>query len=161
MDNRADVRIIIPHISHQPSHSSPCPFPSSITNHPCPSPSRYLKVIDKFFNNYISCFITAGNVKFLLLHQPTGSTTTTAPSGLTTTTSSLTNTSSASSSTRNSTSIGANPTSPQTEEAIKNFFQEVYENYIKAIMSPFYRVNQEIKSPVFRSRVAAVGRKYL
>jgi len=37
----------------------------------------------------------------------------------------------------------------------------VYENYIKAIMSPFYRVNQEIKSPVFRSRVAAVGRKYL
>ncbi|KAK3332522.1 Sedlin [Cercophora scortea] len=101
----------------------------------------YLKVIDKFFNNYISCFMTAGNVKFLLLHQPT--------------------TPVSSSSTRNSTSIGANPQSPQTEEAVKNFFTEVYENYVKAIMSPFYKVNMEIRSPVFRSRVAAAGRKYL
>ncbi|KAK0621223.1 Sedlin [Bombardia bombarda] len=101
----------------------------------------YLKVIDKFFNNYISCFITAGNIKFLLLQQPT------TPVGST--------------STRNSTSIGANPTSPQAEEAIKNFFTEVYENYVKAIMSPFYKVNMEIKSPVFRARVAAAGRKYL
>ncbi|KAK3682721.1 Sedlin [Podospora appendiculata] len=101
----------------------------------------YLKVIDKFFNNYISCFMTAGNVKFLLLHQPT--------------------TPVSSTSTRNSTSIGANPQSPQTEEAIKNFFTEVYENYVKAIMSPFYKVNMEIRSPVFRSRVAAAGRKYL
>lgn len=101
----------------------------------------YLKVVDKFFNNYISCFMTAGNVKFLLLHQPT------APVSST--------------SSRNSTSIGANPTSPQTEEAIKSFFSEVYENYIKAIMSPFYKVNMEIRSPVFRARVVAAGRKYL
>jgi len=28
-------------------------------------------------------------------------------------------------------------------------------------MSPFYKANMEIKSPVFRSRVAAAGRKYL
>jgi len=28
-------------------------------------------------------------------------------------------------------------------------------------MSPFYKVNMEIKSPVFRARVAAAGRKYL
>ncbi|KAL2181245.1 Sedlin [Thermothelomyces heterothallicus CBS 202.75] len=102
----------------------------------------YLKVIDKFFNNYISCFITGGNVKFLLLHQPTA-------------------TASGASSTRNSTSVGANPTSPQTEEAIKNFFNEVYENYVKTIMSPFYKANMEIRSPVFRQRVAAAGRKYL
>ncbi|KAK3295507.1 Sedlin [Chaetomium fimeti] len=80
----------------------------------------YMKVIDKFFTNYISCFMTGGNVKFLLLHQP-----------------------------------------PQTEEAIKNFFNEVYENYVKAIMSPFYKVNMEVRSPVFRQRVAAAGRKYL
>jgi trafficking protein particle complex subunit 2 len=103
--------------------------------------TRYLKVIDKFFNNYISCLMTGGNVKFLLLHQPT--------------------TPVSSASTRNSTSIGANPTSPQAEEAIKNFFTEAYENYVKAIMSPFYKVNMEIKSPVFRARVAAAGRKYL
>ncbi|KAK0645898.1 Sedlin [Cercophora newfieldiana] len=103
----------------------------------------YLKAIDKFFNNYISCFITGGNVKLLLLHQPLN------PAGA------------AGGTTRNSTSIGANPTSPQTEEAIKNFFTEVYENYVKAIMSPFYKANMEIKSPVFRARVAAAGRKYL
>ncbi|KAK4031773.1 transport protein particle 20 kDa subunit [Parachaetomium inaequale] len=108
----------------------------------------YLKVIDKFFTNYISCFITAGNVKFLLLHQPTA--TATAPGG-----------GGSSTTTRSSTSVGANPTSPQTEEAIKNFFAEVYDNYVKAVMSPFYRVNMEIRSPVFRQRVAAAGRKYL
>jgi hypothetical protein len=63
--------------------------------------------------------------------------------------------------TRASTSIAANPTSPQTEEAIKQFFTEVYETWVKTIMSPFYQVNMEIKSPVFRSRVAAAGKKYL
>ncbi|KAK5663888.1 hypothetical protein OQA88_96 [Cercophora sp. LCS_1] len=102
----------------------------------------YLKAIDKFFNNYVSCFITGGNVKFLLLHQPL-------------------NTAGGTGATRNSTSIAANPTSPQTEEAVKNFFTEVYENYVKAIMSPFYNTNMEIKSPVFRARVVAAGRKYL
>ncbi|KAL2261769.1 hypothetical protein VTK26DRAFT_3410 [Humicola hyalothermophila] len=105
----------------------------------------YLKVIDKFFNSYISCFMTGGNVKFLLLHQPPG----TAGAG------------GGAAPTRNSTSVGANPTSPQTEEAIKNFFFEVYENYVKTIMSPFYKVNMEIRSPVFRQRVMAAGRKYL
>ncbi|KAI0145970.1 Sedlin [Hypoxylon sp. NC0597] len=101
----------------------------------------YLKCVDKFFNNYVSCFVTGGNVKFLLLHQPTTAVSTT--------------------STRSSTSIGANPTSPQTEEAIKNFMLEVYENWVKTIMSPFYRVNMEVRSPVFRQRVIAAGRKYL
>ncbi|TDZ87654.1 Transport protein particle 20 kDa subunit [Colletotrichum sidae] len=101
----------------------------------------YLKVVDKFFSNYVSCFVTGGNVKFLLLHQPS------APSNT--------------ASSRSSAAIGANPTSPATEEAIKNFFQEVYENWVKAIMSPFYSLNMEVKSPVFRARVAAAGRKYL
>ncbi|KAI0382894.1 Sedlin [Hypomontagnella monticulosa] len=101
----------------------------------------YLKCVDKFFNNYVSCFVTGANVKFLLLHQPTMPVSTT--------------------STRSSTSIGANPTSPQTEEAIKSFMLEVYENWVKTIMSPFYRVNMEVRSPVFRQRVAAAGRKYL
>lgn len=62
---------------------------------------------------------------------------------------------------RASTSIAANPESPATEEAIKAFFTEVYENWIKTIMSPFYEVNMEVKSPVFRNRVAAAGKKFL
>lgn len=109
---------------------------------PPSTPSRYLKVLDKFFNNYISCFVTGANVKFLLLHQPTGSGT-------------------GSGSSRSSTSIAANPTSAATEEAIKSFFLEVYENWVKAIMSPFYKVNMEVKSPIFRQRVVAAGKKYL
>lgn len=102
---------------------------------------RYLKCIDKFFNNYISCFVTAANVKFLLLHQPIVPTST--------------------SSSRSSTAIGANPTSPATEEAIKMFFTEVYDNWVKAVMNPFYKANTEVTSPVFRARVSAAGRKYL
>jgi len=38
---------------------------------------------------------------------------------------------------------------------------EVYENFVKTVMSPFYRHGMEIKSPVFRSRVVAAGRKWL
>ncbi|KAK3366414.1 Sedlin [Podospora didyma] len=111
----------------------------------------YLKAMDKFFNSYISCFITGGNVKFLLLHQPPGANSSNVIGGV----------GGIAATTTRSTSIGANPTSPQTEEAVKNFFTEVYDNYVKAIMSPFYKANMEIKSPVFRSRVAAAGRKYL
>ncbi|KKA28285.1 hypothetical protein TD95_001840 [Thielaviopsis punctulata] len=100
----------------------------------------YLKCIDRFFNNYVSCFITGANVKFLLLHQPLQP----APS-----------------SRSSSAAVGANPTSPATEEAIKSFFLEVYENWVKAIMNPFYQVNTQVTSPIFRQRVAAAGRKYL
>lgn len=144
---------LFPHrTSHAPILS--CPVPSTHLSihaereppaNPAPSPlrpSRYLKVIDKFFNNYISCFVTGANVKFLLLHQPFGG-------------------SSSSGSSRSSTSIAANPTSAATEEAIKAFFLEVYENWVKAVMNPFYKVNMEVKSPIFRQRVFAAGRKYL
>ncbi|KAK3340577.1 Sedlin [Neurospora tetraspora] len=160
----------------------------------------YLKLIDRFFTSYISCFLTASNIKFLLLHQPpstsssssalphpssSGSSSTSTlvqsshhpPTSASTSSlsvipslSTLTGGSNSSTptliggggtSSRTSTSIAANPTSPQTEEAIRNFFAEVYENYVKAIMSPFYKTNMEIRSPVFRARVAAAGRKYL
>jgi hypothetical protein len=86
--------------------------------------------------------LTCVDVKFLLLHSPSQ------PAGNV-------------SSTRASTSIAANPTSPQTEEAIRQFFVEVYENWVKTIMSPFYQVNQEVKSPVFRNKVVAAAKKYL
>jgi trafficking protein particle complex subunit 2 len=80
------------------------------------------------------------DIKFLLLHCPSQPSATTAS---------------------RASSIGANPESPQTEEAIKAFFTDVYENWIKTIMSPFYQVNMEVKSPVFRTRVAAAGKKFL
>ena len=102
------------------------------------TPTRYLKHIDRFFNNYISAYVTPTNAKFLLLHQPA------APSP-----------------SIRSSSIAANPLSSATEEAVRSFFTEVHENWIKAIMNPFYRADMEVTSPVFRQRVAAAGRKYL
>jgi len=104
--------------------------------------NSYLKCIDRFFNNYVSTLITPSNTKFLLLHQPLVPPTSGPGS-------------------RSSTAIGSNPTSPATEEAVRNFFMEVYENWVKAVMNPFYKNNSVVGSPVFRQRVAAAGRKYL
>lgn len=78
------------------------------------------------------------DVKFLLLHAPMQPATTARAS-----------------------LIASNPTSPQTEEAIRAFFVEIYENWVKTIMNPFYQVNMPVKSPIFRNRVAAAGKKYL
>ena len=56
-----------------------------------------------------------------------------------------------------------NPTSPATEEAVKNFMVDVYEVWVKTIMNPFFAVGngETIKSPVFRQRVATAAKKYL
>ena len=69
--------------------------------------------------------------------------------------------SSSSSGTGSGTSIPNNPTSPQAEEAIRQFFGEVFEVWIKAIMSPFQGVEDKVTSGVFRDRVRAAGKKYL
>jgi len=57
--------------------------------------------------------------------------------------------------------IAHNPSSPQAEEAIRQFFAEVYEAWVKAVMSPFYVLDGEVRSEVFEGRVRAAGRKYL
>lgn len=54
-----------------------------------------------------------------------------------------------------------NPTSPAAEEAVRQFFADVYENWVKTVMNPFYTVNMPVTSLVFKARVAAAGRKYL
>lgn len=38
---------------------------------------------------------------------------------------------------------------------------EVYESWVKTVMSPFYRQGMEIRSPVFRGRVLGAGKKWL
>ncbi|KAL1296632.1 hypothetical protein AAFC00_000118 [Neodothiora populina] len=115
----------------------------------------YLKNVDRFQNNYVHCFLTGGNVKFMLLMNPDPNSTTyssyPSPSSARPTTASS----------RHSTSIASNPTSPVTEEAVRTFMTEVYEAWVKCIMSPFYIVNRPVTSPVFRSRVAAAARKCL
>jgi trafficking protein particle complex subunit 2 len=54
-----------------------------------------------------------------------------------------------------------NPTAPATEDAIKNFFLDVYDVWVKTVMNPFYAPNMPVLSPVFRQRVAAAAKKYL
>ncbi|KAI5362538.1 Putative trafficking protein particle complex subunit 2 [Septoria linicola] len=113
----------------------------------------YLKKVDSFQNNYIHCFLTGGNVKFMLLMNPDPSATSysshQAPPA------SRPNTA------RQSTLIANTPSSQQTEEAVRQFMTEVYEAWMKCIMNPFYNVNQVVTSPVFRSRVATAAKKYL
>ncbi|KAL2005416.1 hypothetical protein VTN00DRAFT_2627 [Thermoascus crustaceus] len=134
--------------------------------------NMYLKHIDTYppMSAYISAFLTGSGVRFLLLHQPPQLPIATSTSGSSSSStlggSMMGSTFSASalgggSSRASSTSVAANPTSPQTEEAIRQFMNEVYENFVKTVMSPFYRHGMEIKSPVFRSRVVAAGRKWL
>jgi len=76
--------------------------------------SRYLKKVDTFQNNHIHCFLTGGNVKFMLLMNADPSMTGYAsppPSRPSTA--------------RQSTLLASNPASSQTEEAVRNFMTEV------------------------------------
>lgn len=79
----------------------------------------YMKSIDKFNNAIVSTFLTAGNIKLMLLHE-----------------------------TRN-------------DDGIKNFFNDVYEMYVKCLMSPFYKVDSIITSRTFDAKIKALARKYL
>ncbi|CAL5875162.1 uncharacterized protein PFLUO_LOCUS9466 [Penicillium psychrofluorescens] len=117
----------------------------------------YLKHIDTYppAAAYISAFLTPSGARFLLLHQPPQ-----LPSATPTGSSSLLN-ASGSATRASSNSIAANPTSPQTEEAVRQFMNEVYDTYVKTSMSPFYKQGMEIRSPVFRGRVTAAGKKWL
>ncbi|KAL8702316.1 MAG: hypothetical protein Q9201_004464 [Fulgogasparrea decipioides] len=145
----------------------------------------YLKRIDHFASSHISAFLTPTSTRFLLLHLPHPPNTDPVPPPQTsssyspygpytnsfpgTTTLSSLSSSTTSSSSRpslasvsgGSSSIANNPTSPQTEEAIRLFFQEVFECWLKAVMSPFGGPQEKIASPVFRARVTAAGKKYL
>lgn len=49
----------------------------------------------------------------------------------------------------------------KNEDSIKNFFQEVYESYMKLLMNPFYEHNTRVKSPVFERKVQNAARRYL
>ncbi|KAL9582418.1 MAG: hypothetical protein Q9212_003308 [Teloschistes hypoglaucus] len=144
----------------------------------------YLKRIDHFASSHISAFLTPTSTRFLLLHLPHPPNTDPVPPPQTSTSYSpygpytnsfpgTTALSSLSSSTTSSSrsslasvsgggnSIANNPTSPQTEEAIRLFFTEVFECWLKAVMSPFGGPQEKIESPVFRTRVVAAGKKYL
>ncbi|KAL8774275.1 MAG: hypothetical protein Q9209_001026 [Squamulea sp. 1 TL-2023] len=147
----------------------------------------YLKRIDHIAHAHISAYLTPTSTRFLLLHlphppntapiPPPQSSTSYSPYGAYTNAfpgTSFNPTSSVSSSSTTTSSRGGlgnigsggggipnNPTSPQTEEAVRLFFTEVNEIWLKSIMSPFGGPLEGIGSPVFRQRVVAAGKKYL
>ncbi|QLG73795.1 hypothetical protein HG535_0F03060 [Zygotorulaspora mrakii] len=47
------------------------------------------------------------------------------------------------------------------DNAVKSFYQEVHELYIKTLMNPFYKINDPITSAAFDTRVRSLARKYL
>lgn len=135
--------------------------------------SRYLKRIDQFASAHVSAFITPCSTRFVLLHLPHP------PNTIPAANASSGNVFPAytpytsgpskggehgygnASTTSNSSGIPNNPTSTQTEEAIRQFFGEVFEIWLKAVMSPFQTVGANLVSPAFHQRVVAAGKKYL
>lgn len=111
--------------------------------------AMYLKHVDRFHNNYVSCFITGASVKFMLLYNPD------ANAG------GKSSAANARQGAYGQPSTTYNPSAPAVEEAIKNFYVEVYDVWVKTTMNPFYKREGKVTSPIFRTRVATAARKYL
>ncbi|CRK97200.1 CLUMA_CG010597, isoform A [Clunio marinus] len=89
-----------------------------IDEHKWRSNTTYLKNIDKFNQFYVSAFVTASQICFVMVHD-----------------------------TQN--------------DGIKNFFNEIYEIFIKTTLNRFYVINSSITSPQFQKKVELAGKKYL
>lgn len=91
----------------------------------------HLGKIDSFYGLQVSAFITQGSIKFVLC-QDAGKET-----------------------------LGFTGAGRHDESGIKLFFFEVYDLYVKAMLNPFYAVNDPLVSPDFDYRVKTLVRKYL
>ncbi|KAI5277852.1 TRAPP subunit, partial [Ascosphaera acerosa] len=140
--------------------------------------AMYLKHIDTYSPSscYISAFVTGSGARFLLLHQPhtglggAGHAHAHAHAHSSSSSSDISASGAGSAggthlthltSRASAASVANNPTAPQTEEAVRQFMLEVYDGWVKTVMSPFCKRDRAIASPVFRQRVVAAGRKWL
>ncbi|XP_073843230.1 trafficking protein particle complex subunit 2 isoform X2 [Musca autumnalis] len=90
-----------------------------VDEHKWKTPNMYLKSIDRFNQWFVSAFVTASQIRFIIVHDQ------------------------------------------KNDEGIKNFFNEMYETYVKYSMNSFYKINTPIKSPTFEKKAQLYGRKYL
>ena len=49
----------------------------------------------------------------------------------------------------------------RNEDAVRNFFNDVYDKYVQALLNPFYIPDSEIKSASFDRSVRAAAKRYL
>jgi hypothetical protein len=82
------------------------------------SPNMYLKTIDKFNDLYVSAYVTAANIRLMLVHDT------------------------------------------KNDDGIKNFFIEVHENIVKAMMNPLFDVFRSFPA-AFDAKVKQSARRFL
>jgi len=83
------------------------------------NPAMFLKTVDQYKNLQVSAFVSAGNIKFMLLHPQ------------------------------------------KNEDAIKSFFTEAHELYLKVLMNPFYSANTPIESKPFDEKMRSLLQRKL
>lgn len=91
--------------------------------------------VDSFYGLQVNAFITQGNIKFVLCYDSAGSN-----GGIDSMISSG---------------------SKHDDGVIKQFFLEAYDYYVKALLNPFYSVNDPLVSADFDYRIKSLARKYL
>lgn len=91
--------------------------------------------VDSFYGLLVNSFVTQGNIKLIMCYDSS------APTG--------------------ALELMTSSSNKHDENAIKQFFTEVYDLYVKALLNPFYSVNDPIVSPDFDFRVKLLARKYL
>lgn len=107
-----------------------------IDEHKWRSNTTYLKSLDKFNQFFVSAFVTASQIRFVMVSCE----------GNRELFELLLN------------SLQVHDTQ---NDGIKNFFNEIYEIYIKTTLNPFYVVDTPIKSVAFQKKVEIAGKKYL
>lgn len=93
--------------------------------------------IDHFYGILVNAFVTQGNIRFILCLD------------------------SSSSSGHPLDSMMSLVSSRLDEISVKNFFYEVFDLYVKALLNPFYSVNDPLVSPDFDYRVKTLAKRYL
>lgn len=93
--------------------------------------SFHLGKVDSLYGLQVSAFITQGNIKFVLCYDSAA------------------------------TGVESLSGNKHDDGVIKQFFVETYDYYVKALLSPFYSVNDPLVSPDFDYRIKSLARKYL